>query len=102
MVSSKRASSVQSRSNIIRHTEHGDFKKGSPVRIAGERGKWEFLYHCVNADTGSEWIDVFGGEPGAETLRAFKEDRVILIRPKGYRAPRAPKPEPELTLEDLL
>lgn len=98
-VSTKRRAEPR-RNYIIRHETHGEFTKGAPVKVSGERGRWTFLYYCVNTDTGSEWVDVFGGENGTETLRAFKEDRITLIRPKGYRRPRAPKPS--ISLEDLL
>jgi hypothetical protein len=93
---------VTSLSYIVRNETYGELTTGTPVKIAGERGRWSFRHHCVNTDTGSEWLDVFGGEPGTETLRAFKADRVIAIRPKGTRRRRKPTPTPGLTLEDLL
>jgi hypothetical protein len=97
-------STLVSLSYIVRAETYGELTYGAPVKIVGERGRWSFRHHCVNTDTGSEWLDVFGGEPGTETLRAFRIDRVVLIRPKGYRKPRQPQPAPSLTLtlEDLL
>jgi hypothetical protein len=98
---SSRTNTLRSLSYIVRSETYGEFTYGTPVRIVGERGRWSFRHHCVNTDTGSEWLDVFGGEPGAETLRAFKADRVV---PAGRRK-RKPKPPPEpsgLTLEDLI
>lgn len=88
---STRKGSVQSLSYIVRSETHGDLTIGTPVRVAGERGRWSFRHHCVNTDTGSEWLDVFGGNPGEETLRAFRIDQVTAT---GKRQ--------ELTLEDLI
>lgn len=76
----KRASSVASTSPIIHSDAHGDLRRGDSVKVAGERGRWEFRSYCVNADTGSEWLDVFGGTPGCETIRAFKIERVSPLR----------------------
>lgn len=96
MLTSRKASAA-SRSSIVRSETYGDLTKGAPVKITGESGSWRFLCHCVNVDTGSEWLDVFGGTSGAETLRAFKAERVTLIRPKQ----RGRRPA-GLRLEDLI
>lgn len=65
-------------SYILRVETYGGLTSGSPVRVRGERGSWSFRAYCVNTDTGSEWLDVFGGLPGYGTLRAFALDRVQL------------------------
>jgi len=95
-----RKGTVHSPRYIVRNAEYGEFTYGAPVKVSGERGRWEFRHHCVNTDTGSEWVDVFGGVPGTETLRAFKPDRVSLVRPKGYRRPR--RTATEVLLEELI
>ena len=89
-------SSLQSLSYILRHESYGEFTHGDVVLIRGERGTWHFRHHCVNTDTGSEWLDVFGGEKGYETLRAFRPERVRAVPVRGRRAPK------RLTLADLL
>lgn len=64
---------------IIKDTTWGDFVKGAMVRVTGERGQFKFLAHCANIDTGSEWVDVYGGPAGHETMRSFRLERVKLI-----------------------
>ena len=65
---------------VIRTDTYRDLAKGDPVRVQGERGKFKFVCHCANLDTGSEWLDVFGGLPHCETMRAFGIERVTKIR----------------------
>lgn len=93
-------SSTPSRSSILRNETYGELTKGDRVDIAGEIGSWHFVAHCTNLDTGSEWLDVYGGVPGTETVRAFHADRVRQVshnyRPRQRRSPRG------LRLEDLL
>lgn len=76
---------LASHNPIIYSGTHGELSRGDKVKVAGERGRWEFRNYCVNADTGSEWLDVFGGTPGCETLRAFKIERVTPIRKRRAR-----------------
>ena len=75
-MATRRTALAERPSTIVRSLAYGKMTKGDAVRVQGERGEWEFRSHCVNTQTGSEWLDVFGGEPGYETLRAFRIDRV--------------------------
>jgi hypothetical protein len=61
---------------IVHRDEFHDLKKGCAVRVKGEPGRFTFVAWCANTDTAAEWIDVFGGPSGYETMRAFKPDRV--------------------------
>lgn len=67
------------------------FSKDAPVKVTGTtRSKWRFVCHCRNRETGSEWIDVYGGPSGHQSIRSFRLDQVILIVPK-VRRPRKAK-----------
>ena len=43
---------------------------GTELKITGQRGRFRFVKH-VNTGT-AEWIDVWGGPKGAESLRSFR------------------------------
>lgn len=60
---------------------------GTEVSIRGERGRFRFLRHVTNGRTGTEWIDVYGGVKGHETIRSFRPERVRTVHVK--RAMRA-------------
>lgn len=50
---------------------------GTEMSIPGE-GRFVFLKH-VTTPTGVEWIDVYGGKKGHETLRSFRPDRIRTV-----------------------
>ena len=53
---------------------------GTELKITGQRGRFRFVKH-VNTGT-SEWIDVWGGPKGAESLRSFRMDQVKRVHYK--------------------
>lgn len=53
---------------------------GTELKISGERGRFRFIKHVVNGD--KEWIDVWGGPKGAESIRSFRPDRVRRVHYK--------------------
>lgn len=53
---------------------------GRELRIRGERGTFRFVRHVRNTRTGAEWLDVYGGAPGHECLRAFYVGRVASVK----------------------
>lgn len=52
---------------------------GTEVSIRGERGRFRFVKHVHNSVTGTEWIDVYGGVKGHETLRSFRPAKVRVV-----------------------
>lgn len=70
---------------------------GTELKITGERGRYRFVKH-VKTEKDVEWIDVWGGPKGAESMRSFKLDRVKRVHYKNqtvenlsieYKAKRA-------------
>jgi aspartate 1-decarboxylase len=55
---------------------------GTEVKIEGVRGRFRFQRYVVNEQTGAEWIDVYGGTAGHETIRSFRPDRVSTVHRK--------------------
>lgn len=51
---------------------------GTELSIKGERGRFRFIQHVVNAN-GVEWIDVVGGKKNYDMFRSFKLDRVKTV-----------------------
>jgi len=51
---------------------------GTELSIKGERGRFRFMQHVVNAN-GVEWIDVVGGRKNYDLQRSFKIDRVKTV-----------------------
>jgi hypothetical protein len=52
---------------------------GRELKVKGERGTFRFVRHVTNTRTGAEWIDVYGGAAGHETMRAFYADKVTRV-----------------------
>lgn len=52
---------------------------GRELTIRGERGRFRFVKHVRNERTGTEWIDVYGGAKGHETVRSFRPGRVRTV-----------------------
>lgn len=52
---------------------------GMELSIRGERGRFRFVKHVRNDRTGKEWIDVYGGAKGHETIRSFRPERVRVV-----------------------
>lgn len=103
---------------FVRQELWNGFVKGEAVRIAGIRGgHWRFRCHVENVQAGTSWIevdelDVPRGvqlpstapdgyhrtdeeevrQPPVRRVRAFSEERVLLIRP-GRRRRRSAEPE---------
>jgi hypothetical protein len=50
---------------------------GTELKIEGERGRFLFRQHVRNGD--KEWIDVFGGQEGHQTLRSFRPSRIKTV-----------------------
>lgn len=61
---------------------------GAPVsvsasRLEGKKGlRWVFWYHCLDTNTGKEWIEVYGGRTNNYRIWAFNLNEVVLIKPK--------------------
>jgi hypothetical protein len=55
-------------------------KKGTELKISGERGRFRFLQHVKTQ--GAEWIDVWGGPKQKEQTRSFYLDRVVRVHSK--------------------
>lgn len=53
---------------------------GTELKITGERGRFRFIKHVINGE--KEWIDVWGGPKGAESIRSFRPDRVKRVHYK--------------------
>ena len=54
--------------------------KGTELKITGERGRYRFMKQVLNGD--KEWIDVYGGPKGAESIRSFRSERVKTVHYK--------------------
>lgn len=54
---------------------------GTEMKIKGERGRFRFMKHVINAD-GVEWIDVWGGPKKSEHTRSFRLDMVQRVHYK--------------------
>lgn len=50
---------------------------GTEVHVPWE-GRFRFLRHVTNA-AGAEWVDLFGGKAGHETIRSFRPDRISKV-----------------------
>lgn len=55
--------------------------KGTELKIAGERGRYRFVKHVVT-EKGAEWVDVWGGPKGCESLRSFRVDKIKRVHYK--------------------
>lgn len=64
--------------------------KGTEVSIRGERGRFQFVKHVYNPNTGSEWVDVVGGPANVRQFRSFSADRIKTVHYKNKI--RQPKP----------
>jgi hypothetical protein len=53
---------------------------GTELKIQGERGRFRFMKHVLAPN--GEWIDVWGGPKGAESIRSFRSDRVKRVHYK--------------------
>jgi transcriptional regulator with XRE-family HTH domain len=65
--------------------EWGAFKENDPCRVLGEPGAWKFVKHVVNTETGTSWVDVYGGNGGKGSYRSFDESRVVAPSTKRTR-----------------
>ena len=52
---------------------------GRELRVRGERGRFRFVRHVRNVHLDTEWIDVYGGPAGHETLRSFRPEWVTRV-----------------------
>jgi len=55
--------------------------KGTELKISGERGRFRFMKY-VKTDKDIEWIDVWGGSKGSESIRSFRPDRIKTVHYK--------------------
>ena len=53
---------------------------GTELKIKGERGRFRFMKHVVAVS--GEWIDVWGGPKGAESMRSFRTSKVARVHYK--------------------
>lgn len=60
---------------------------GRELTIRGERGRFRFVKHVRNDATGREWIDVYGGVKGHETLRSFRPERIRAVANRATMRP---------------
>jgi hypothetical protein len=54
--------------------------KNTELKISGQRGRFRFIKHVVNGEY--EWIDVYGGPKGSESIRSFRPERVKTVHSK--------------------
>ena len=59
--------------------------KGTELKMRAERGRFRFV-HIVKTPT-AEWIDVWGGPKGSESMRSFRLDRVKTVHYKNQTVP---------------
>jgi hypothetical protein len=79
---------------------------GTELKISGERGRFRFVHQI---DTGeAEWIDVWGGPKGSESMRSFRIEKIKRVHYKNqtvgnlaleHKAKQAAK-KAELALEE--
>lgn len=50
---------------------------GTEVHVPWE-GRFRFLRHVTN-NSGAEWVDLYGGKSGHETIRSFRPDRISKV-----------------------
>lgn len=50
------------------------------LKISGERGRFLFMKYVKNGDI--EWVDVWGGSKGYESIRSFRPDRIKTVHYK--------------------
>lgn len=48
------------------------------VTVDCERGRFRFIRHVTTA-AGYQWIDVYGGQKGHETIRSFRPERIRTV-----------------------
>ena len=48
------------------------------VSSAGRWGRFRFIRH-ITTETGVEWIDVYGGPKGHETIRSFRPNQIKTV-----------------------
>jgi len=53
---------------------------GTELKIAKERGRFRFVKHVING--AAEWVDVWGGPKGMESLRSFRIERIKTVHYK--------------------
>jgi hypothetical protein len=53
---------------------------GTELKISGERGRFRFVHHVSTGE--AEWIDVWGGPKGSESMRSFRMDRIKRVHYK--------------------
>lgn len=54
-------------------------ERGVEVKIAGHSGRFVFQRYVHNPANGAEWIDVYGGPKGAETIRSFRPSKITTV-----------------------
>ena len=54
---------------------------GTELKISGERGRFRFVNRVTKPD-GLQWITVWGGPKGCETLRSFYPERIKRVHYK--------------------
>lgn len=53
---------------------------GTELKIAGHRGRFRFIKHV---NTGSaQWVDVWGGPKGMESIRSFRLEQIKTVHSK--------------------
>jgi hypothetical protein len=55
--------------------------KGTELKISNVRGRFVFVNY-TNTDKGKEWITVWGGPKGMESMRSFYLDQVKTVHSK--------------------
>ena len=50
--------------------------RDTELSITKEQGRFRFMRHVLNPESGSEWIDVVGGPKGHKQVRSFRPDRI--------------------------
>jgi hypothetical protein len=55
--------------------------RGTELKISGERGRFVFVNY-TKTDNGKEWLTVWGGPKGMESMRSFYLDKVKTVHSK--------------------
>lgn len=86
MKSTKRVTEFPKNEHVKVSNEWGDFERGDPVRISGERGTmYQFIGHCRHNETGNEWLALYGGSSGVKMFKYVDPKKVRLVPGKKVR-----------------
>ncbi len=102
--SAARRAAVEASDHLERSEAWNGLRAGDPVAVSGMaiRGaEWRFRAHVLNRHNGTESVEVIGGRPGENKIRAFGPERIFAVTKKrGSRAKGRGPTAGELSLAD--